>query len=245
MQSNETIKSMTRAQSYPQIKKELASHARPDKARLLQSFFKTGPGQYGEGDIFIGVTVPETRSVAKSNLEIDENTLNKLLQSPIHEERLLALVIWVLRFKKADQSGKKSIFQAYLKSTKHINNWDLVDLSAPSIVGAWLLDKDKSLLYKLAKSKLLWERRIAIVSTYSMIKNGDFEPTIKICEMLLGDKEDLMHKACGWMLREVAKKDKKVLEIFLEKHIKNMPRTMLRYAIERFPEKERKAYLQK
>lgn len=227
------------------IDQDLQSLANPQKAKILQGFFKTGPGQYGEGDIFLGIIVPEQRKVAKKHIDLSLPEIQNLLDSKIHEYRLTALFILVDKYKKADHNGKKEIVNFYLKnaSENNINNWDLVDLSAPNIVGDFLLDNDRKILYNLAKSKDLWEKRIAILSTFAFIRKGDFSDTLKISEILLNDKHDLIHKAVGWMLREVGKKDQKVLEEFLDKHCRVMPRTMLRYAIEKFDEEKRKTYL--
>ncbi|MFH1376564.1 MAG: DNA alkylation repair protein [Candidatus Woesearchaeota archaeon] len=226
-----------------QIKKDIEDLENPEKAKLLQRFFKTGPGQYGEGDIFLGITVPLQRQIAKkyTNLSLDE--IQELLSSKIHEHRLIALLILIDKYKKADQIKKEEILNLYLKNTKYINNWDLVDLSAPNIVGDYFLEKDKSILYKLANSDNLWEKRIAVLATFTFIKNNRFDDSLKISEILLKDKHDLIHKAVGWMLREIGKKDQKTEEDFLKKHYKNMPRTMLRYSIERFSEEKRKFYL--
>jgi len=223
------------------LKKELRSKANPKKARILQRFFKTGPGEYGHGDVFLGITVPETRKLAEKYGGLKSEEAIKLLHSKIHEERLAALLILVKKF-QTDQD-KKKIYNLYLKNTRYINNWDLVDLSACKIVGDYLLDKPRSILYNLAKSKSVWERRISIIAAFSFIRNDDFEETLKISEMLLKDEHDLIHKAVGWMLREIGKRDIKAEEKFLQKHYKQMPRTMLRYALEKFPEKKRKQYL--
>jgi 3-methyladenine DNA glycosylase AlkD len=226
------------------IKKDLRKYASKKKATLLSGFFKTGRGEYGEGDVFIGVVVPDIRKVAKKYQDISLEETLMLLESPIHEERVLALFIMVLKFNKAETDAqKKVIYKAYLANTKYINNWDLVDLSSHEIVGKFLLDKPKKELYDLSKSKSLWERRIAIVSTARFIKHGQFKDTLKIAKILLKDSHDLIHKATGWMLREVGKRDINVLEYFLKKYCDKMPRTMLRYSIERFPENKRLAYL--
>jgi 3-methyladenine DNA glycosylase AlkD len=223
------------------LKKELRMEASPNKAKISQRFFKTGPGEYGEGDVFLGITVPDTRKVVKgySNLKLKE--VVRLLHSKIHEERLTALLIMVNKFQA--EKNKEKIYNLYLKNTKYINSWDLVDLSAPKIIGAYLLCKPKLILYKLAESKNIWERRISIISTFCFIKNNKFKETLKIAKILLNDEQDLIHKAVGWMLREVGKRDLKTEEEFLKKYYKRMPRTMLRYAIEKFPEKKRKKYL--
>ena len=227
------------------LKKDLLALKNPGKAKILSRFFKTGKGEYGEGDIFLGLTVPQQRQVAKKYTHLTIKELQKLLSSKIHEYRMVALFILMEKYKKAEGKEKEEIFHFYLSNTKNINNWDLVDLSAPNIVGDFLLDSDKKILYQLAKSKNLWERRIAILATYAFIKNGQFEDTLKISEILLKDTHDLIHKAVGWMLREVGKKDQEVEEKFLEKCCQQIPRTMLRYAVEKFSEEKRKFYLNK
>ena len=220
---------------------ELKSLEDKEQAALLQRFFKTGEGQYGEGDIFLGIKVPVQRSVAKKYLDLSLEDIQELLNSEIHEHRLVSLIILVEMFKRAED--QKEIFEFYLKNARRINNWDLVDLSSHKIVGAYLLDKDRDVLVEYANSDNLWEKRIAIVSTAMFIANNQFEDTLKISEILLKDNHDLIHKAVGWMLREVGKRDLETLENFLKKYYKEMPRTMLRYAIEKFPENKRKAYL--
>ena len=225
------------------INSEIEKLANKKQAELLQRFFKTGKGEYGEGDIFLGIKVPVQRQVAKQFKDLDMENIKILLNSKIHEKRLIALLILILQYGKADEKSKKDIFDFYLKNTKNINNWDLVDLSAPNIVGNFLLNKDREILYELAKSENLWEKRISIVSTFAFIRNNQLDDCLKVAEILLNDKHDLIHKAVGWMLREVGKKDEKVLKIFLRKHYKNMPRTMLRYSIERFDEEDRKNWL--
>lgn len=227
-----------------QIQKDLRSLAKPDKISIYKNFFKTGKGEYGEGDEFIGVTVPDTRKVAKDNLDISFKDLELLLKSKIHEDRMCALLVLVYKFEKAEsEAEKKEIIDFYIKNHLSGNNWDLIDCVADKLLGKWLIDKDKSILYKYAESTNLWERRIAVISTFNFIKNNQFMDTLKISEILLEDKHDLIHKAVGWMLREIGKRDLKILENFLKQHYKQMPRTMLRYSIERFPEKIRKAYL--
>ena len=225
------------------VQTELKVLANPEKAKILQRFFKTGKGEYGEGDIFLGIMVGDSRKVAKKHASISFPELKKLLASKIHEERLVALLILVQKFSKGSEAEKKGVFDFFLENTVHINNWDLVDLSADKIVGEFLFDKPKAVLRKLAKSSNLWERRIAILSTFAFIKRNSFDQTLKVSKMLLSDEHDLIHKAVGWMLREVGKRDLAVEENFLKKHYKAMPRTMLRYAIEKFDEKKRKAYL--
>lgn len=213
-------------------------------AKTMQWFFKTGPGEYGEGDVFAGLKVPAQRKIAKEFTHLNFSELTDLLSSEIHEERLIALLILVNQYQKSDALKKEEIFNYYLDNIKGINNWDLVDLSAPKIVGEHLLSRDKKLLFKFAKSKNLWERRISILSTYTFIKAGKLDTTLAISDILLGDEHDLIHKAVGWMLREVGKQDLSAEEKFLKSRYKKMPRTMLRYAIERFPDSKRKKYLQ-
>lgn len=272
------------------LRKQLKSKSNPRKAKLLQGFFKTGKGEYAEGDVFLGLTSARIKEIADNFKDLSFKEIQELLKSKIYEERVAALRILIHQFqsvmrshnnKDARQSGtammrhsaltrqsaltrksgqnkekgneRKKLFDFYLKNTKYINNWDLVDMSAPKIVGEYLAIKLKHLstktqnckkiLYKLAKSKNLWERRIAIISTLAFIVKNDFEDALKISEILLNDKHDLIHKAVGWMLREVGKRDLAQEEKFLKKHYKVMPRTMLRYAIEKFPEKKRKMYL--
>jgi 3-methyladenine DNA glycosylase AlkD len=215
----------------------------PDRARMSQSFFKTGPGQYGEGDVFIGITVPVLRKLAKEIPTLPVSEVVRLLRSPLHEARLLALFVLVRAYQRGDDVSRGNIYTRYLKNTRHINNWDLVDCSAEHIVGAHLWARDRSVLGALAASDLLWERRIAILATFHFIKRGAFAETLRIAERVLGDPEDLIHKATGWMLREVGKRDLAAEEAFLKKHGRSMPRTMLRYAIEKFPEDLRQRYL--
>ena len=227
------------------FEKEFKKISNPRQAKVLQRFFKTGKGEYGEGDIFLGVKVPDQRKIANKFSELSLKDLEELLKSEIHEYRMTALLVLIKQYEKADEEDKKKIFDFYLKNSRNINNWDLVDISAPKIVGDFLLDKSKSILYKLAKSNNLWEKRIAIISTIAFIRNNEFDDTLKISKILLKDQHDLIHKAVGWMLREVGKRDQKVEEEFLKKHYSKMPRVMLRYAIERFEEKKRKFYLEK
>jgi 3-methyladenine DNA glycosylase AlkD len=226
-----------------QIRSELKQSSNPSKAKILQSFFKTGPGEYGEGDIFVGVTVPELRRLAQQFPSLSLKQIQCLLYSSIHEERLVALIILINQYKRAPELQKKELYLFYCQNAKHVNNWDLVDISSPHIVGDYLHDKSKSVLIKLAKSDNLWERRIAIVSTLYFIRQQCFGTTLKLAQILLYDKEELIHKAVGWMLREVGKRDQATEELFLNRYYNHMPRTMLRYAIERFPEKKRIAYL--
>lgn len=223
----------------------LKADSTAERALVSARYFKTGPGQYGEGDIFIGLTVPQVRSIVRTFKELPLPEIEKLLHSPIHEERLTALLILVSRFEHSKESTlQKEIMDLYLKNTKYVNNWDLVDTSAPYILGPYLWKQPKSLLTKLARSKSLWERRIAMLSTFYFIKQGDCKEALQIAELLLTDSHDLMHKAVGWMLREIGSKcGREILKAFLSKHYKELPRTTLRYAIEHFPQNERKAWL--
>jgi len=222
------------------LKEELERNKDAEKAKVYSRFFKTGKGEYGEGDLFLGLSVPKQRKIAKNYIDLNLDEIQELLLSKIHEHRLVALMILIFKYKK---NFDKEIVDFYLQNTKNINNWDLVDLSAYQILGHYLLDKDKSILYKLAKSDNLWEKRISIISTYEFIKNNKFEDTLEISEILLNDKHDLIHKAVGWMLREVGKRNLETEEEFLKKYYKQMPRTMLRYSIEKFWEEKRKFYL--
>jgi 3-methyladenine DNA glycosylase AlkD len=226
-----------------ELKKTIRANANKDHAKTMQWFFKTGKGEYGEGDKFVGIKVPVQRKIAKQFGGLDLKDLQKLLNSQIHEERLISLLILVEKYDKANEKVKEKIYSFYKKNTRKINNWDLVDLSAPKIMGIHLLNRDKQILYKFAHSKNLWEKRISIISTYSFIKNHDFKTTLEISDILLNDDHDLIHKAVGWMLREVGKQDLITLEKFLKSRYNKMPRTMLRYSIEKFPEKKRKKYL--
>jgi 3-methyladenine DNA glycosylase AlkD len=225
------------------VQDQLRSLSSPEAAALAARFFKTGPGQYGEGDVFLGLRAAELHKLAKEHRALSFDELRLLLRSEIHEDRLLALLILGVRASKSDEATKKEVYELYLAHTQHINNWDLVDASAREIVGGYLADKSREPLYLLAASQNLWERRISIVATHYFIRQNDFVDTLRVAERLLGDREDLIHKAVGWMLREVGKKHQPTLEAFLRRHAKTMPRTMLRYAIERFPETIRLAYL--
>jgi 3-methyladenine DNA glycosylase AlkD len=225
------------------IRSKLRKLGNKQRARILQGYFKTGQGGYGKGDIFIGVRVPEIRKLAGEYQDISTTDVQKLLKSPIHEERLLALIILVIKYSKGNDVVKKRIYRLYLKNTRHINNWDLVDLSAEKIVGDYLTDKSKEPLYNLAKSNSLWERRISIMATFHFIRQNNFVETLRVVTVLLSDKEDLIHKAAGWMLREIGKRHMSTEEKFLNEHSREMPRTMLRYAIERFPESKRQSYI--
>lgn len=221
---------------------DLNAYANPKKAKDCAWFFKTGKGEYGEGDVFLGITVPLQRKLAKKYKDLSLKHTEQLLSSKIHEHRLTALFILIDKYRKGD---KEEIVNLYLKNAKRVNNWDLVDSSAHHILGDYLLDKPRNILYKLAKSKNLWEKRIAIISTAAFINKNDFKDTLRISEILLNDDHDLIHKAVGWMLREVGKKDQSVEEKFLKKYHKTMPRTMLRYAIEKFSPAKRKFYMKR
>lgn len=227
-----------------ELRRELRGRADPKRAESAKRFFKTGPGEYGEGDVFIGVPVPAIRALASRYRNLDKDNILGLLQSAIHEERALALVIMIHQFKRGNMPLKRDMFELYLSYTTCINNWDLVDLSAEHIVGAYLNGGPKGVLYTLARSSNLWERRIAILATFHYIKNGRHGDTFRIAEILLTDRHDLIQKAVGWMLREVGKRcSLEAEESFLRPHYRQMGRTALRYAIERFPEEKRLAYL--
>lgn len=228
-----------------EIQARLRQEADAGDAVTLQGFFKTGPGEYGEGDVFIGVKVPKIRALVKDFWRADETLVRQLLASAIHEERFLALMILVRQFEKGSEVDRRRIFRLYLSHTDRINNWDLVDLSAPNIVGEYLSDKSRRPLYRLVKSPSLWERRIAMLATFALIRRREFDDALAMADRLLHDQEDLIHKAVGWMLREIGKRDMGVLETFLKPRCTGMPRTMLRYAIERFPEERRQRYLRR
>jgi 3-methyladenine DNA glycosylase AlkD len=220
------------------VRRQLQALANPADAAIMQRFFKTGPGEYGEGDVFFGIKVPPQRAVAKANVDLPTEQVSKLLASKVHEHRSVALMIWVLQFQKGDAAKQKQIHDLYLAHTRWINNWDLVDLSAPTIIG-WLTDRSHTPLMKLAKSKSLWERRIAVVGSFAFIRKSQFDTTLELVRRLLDDEHDLMHKACGWMLREVYKRNADICLRFLNEHIRRLPRTTLRYAIERCDERTR------
>ena len=226
-----------------ELELDLKKYSDEGRGKLLQGFFKTGKGEYGEGDIFLGLTMGQNRELAGKYSELKFEEIQELLDTKIHEKRMIALVILVNKFKKSNEEERKEIFDFYLKNTNNINNWDLVDVTCHKIVGAYLLDKDRTILYNLAKSEMLWEKRISVISTFAFIDNNDFKDALKIAEILLKDSHDLIHKAVGWMLREIGKKNQDVEEGFLKKHYQIMPRTMLRYAIERFEENLRLGYL--
>mgnify|MGYP001567435667 CR=1 FL=1 len=230
-----------------ELKTELQKFANPSQAKILQKFFKTGKGQYGEGDVFLGLKSQQIQEVAGRFHNLNFKDIQELLDSKIHEERMCALRILMIQYKKAkkDLLKRREIFEFYLRNTKKINNWDLVDVSAPHIVGDFLQREGAQILKQLAMSENVWEKRIAIVSTYAFVRKRIFGETLAIADMLLNDKHDLIQKAVGWMLREVGKRNKNVLEIFLSTRHKEMPRTMLRYAIEKFPDEERKKWMKK
>ncbi len=215
----------------------------PETAQVLRGFFKTGPGQYGEGDVFLGIKVTPLRLLARDFQTLPLPEAEKLLRSELHEARMLALLILVRAFGRGDDSARTAVYDLYRSNTARINNWDLVDASAEHIVGGYLAERDRQPLYELAASAGLWERRIAIVATQHFIRQGDFADTLKLAALLLADRADLIHKAVGWMLREIGKRDEATAEAFLREHYRRMPRTMLRYAIERLPEPRRREYL--
>jgi len=225
-------------------REEIRALANKEIAKHSLRFFKTGKGEYGYSDIFLGVRAPKIRLIAKKHIDISIADMKMLIQSKYHEERFLGLIILVNKYSKSkDKKTINQLYKIYISSFKYINNWDLVDVTCPHVTGKHLIDKDRSILYKWAKSDNLWTKRIAIVSTFSFIRQNDLEDTFKIAEILLQDKHDLIHKAVGWMLREAGKRDLEKEEMFLKKYYRGMPRTMLRYAIEKFPESKRQKYL--
>jgi 3-methyladenine DNA glycosylase AlkD len=226
-----------------QLHRDIRKVSTRARAKISQSFFKTGRGEYGEGDRFLGTAVPDLRKLSVKYQDLRTSDLVPLLKSRWHEERLLALIILVRQYERADQAGRNAIYKLYLAHTRFINNWDLVDASADAIVGAHLYDRDRAPLHKLAQSRSVWERRIAMLASFHYIKKGEYEDALTIAELLLRDEHDLIHKAVGWMLREIGKRDQAVEERFLKSQAARMPRTMLRYAIERFPEPLRRRYL--
>lgn len=230
-------------ETHREARAALRREARPAKARFLKSFFKSGPGEYAEGDVFLGLTVPTTRRIAKRFVTLPLPELRKLLLSKIHEERLLALVILVERYARGTEDARREIFGFYVANLRGVNNWDLVDCSAHHIVGAWLERRDKRLVLRWAASADLWERRVAMVSCFHEIRLGRMKHPLEVARRLVHDPEDLIQKAVGWMLREIGKRDAGAERRFLDRHAHAMPRTMLRYAIERFPESERRHYL--
>lgn len=229
--------------SVDEIHAKLQALADPERAAVLRRFFKTGPGQYGEGDVFLGLRVPQVRRLAGIYRSLPPTEALRLLQSPIHEARLLALILLIRLYVRGDAPLKETIYGEYLRNTRFINSWDLVDVSAEHIVGAHLRSGSRARLHALAVSPLLWDRRISIMATFHFIKHSEFEETLHIAQLLLHDPEDLIHKAVGWMLREIGKRHRPAEERFLREHCRTMPRTMLRYAVERFPEELRQCYL--
>ena len=226
-----------------QLISDMQQLANPEKAVTIAGFFKTGKGEYGEGDLFMGIPVPEQRKIARKYSLMSLKDLQKLISSKIHEHRLTALLILVIKYSKAHIKIREDIVNFYLKNIRHINNWDLVDLSADKILGPHLWERDNSILFNMATSQNLWERRIAIMTTFHFIKNNQFRDTLALAEILLHDRHDLIHKAVGWMLREIGKRDQETEERFLLKYYTKMPRTMLRYAIEKFDDNKRRFYL--
>jgi len=225
-------------------REEIRALANKEIAQHSLRFFKTDKGEYGHGDLFLGVRAPKIRLIAKKHIDISITDMKTLIQSKYHEERFLGLIILVNKYAKTkDKKNRNQLYKIYVSSFKYINNWNLVDVTCPHVTGKHLIDKDRTILYKWAKSEDLWTKRIAMVSTFSFIRKNDLEDTFKIAEILLQDKHDLIHKAVGWMLREAGKRDIKKEEAFLKKHYKTMPRTMLRYSIEKFPETKRQKYL--
>lgn len=225
------------------VRTALKNLADPKRAKTSQWFFKTAKGEYGEGDIFLGITVPEERKIAKKFKDIALSEVKKLLESAVHDHRFVALEILVFKYEAGTERERKAVVEFYLKHRKWVNNWDLVDTSASYILGDWLLKKPRSILYTLARSKSLWDRRIAVVATWALIRENDLKDIFKLSAILLKDREDLIHKAVGWMLREAGKKSEPALKAFLRKYASRMPRTMLRYAIEKFTHAKRKQYL--
>jgi len=227
-----------------QALQELKEKSNKDIAEHSARFFKTAKGEYGEGDKFLGIRVPVARSLVKKwlNMTLEEN--EKLLRSPYHEAQLAAVILLSEKFKQASHEAQETIYKIYLENTTYINNWDIVDSSSHKILGAYLLERSHAPLFSLVTSKNLWERRIAIISSYYFIKRQNFDTALSLIELTLNDEEDLIHKASGWMLREIGKQNRKTAENFLDQHYQNMPGTMLRYAIEKFPQSKRKQYLQ-
>jgi 3-methyladenine DNA glycosylase AlkD len=218
-----------------ELRRRMRAQADDRRAAVSLRFFKTGPGEYGEGDRFIGLTLPQMRRLERDATDSPMDDIVELLRSPIHEERLLALLVLVRQFRKANERTRSMIYRLYYRHRRFVNNWDLVDLSAPTIVGQHLEQRDRSVLYRLARSKNLWDRRIAMIATQHFIRQNDFKDALAVAKMLLEDREDLIHKASGWMLREIGKRDFSAEEAFVRKHVRAMPRTMLRYAVEKWP----------
>lgn len=234
---------MPKAPTAGSIRKRLREHSDSDDARFLQRFFKTGRGEYGEGDRFLGIRVPIVRRLAMELRELPLDQIEALLHDRWHEARLLALILLGDAYERGSPSERAAIFDLYLSNTDHINNWDLVDVSAARVVGAHLANRPRKLLDRLARSPKLWERRIAIIATQAFIRNGELDDTIRLANVLLHDSHDLIHKAVGWMLREVGNRDRTRLEAFLDEHAREMPRTMLRYAIEKLPPADRRRFM--
>lgn len=236
----------TKLRRLTDLKNELKKHANPQRALVSKSFFKTGKGEYGEGDVFLGLAVPDQRKIAKEFKTLPLSDVQKLLKSKIHEERFVALVLLVMRYQSGDESVKKDIFERYLSMSKWINNWDLVDTSAPQIVGDYCWrTKDRQTLKNLIKSSDLWERRIGVLATLTFIRQGDVKLTLELSQKLLNDPHDLIHKAVGWMLREAEPRSPQEVKKFLDLHAARMPRIMLRYAIEKFSAPERSKLMRK
>lgn len=234
---------MTRAPRSTDILRRLRAMSTPGRAKGVATFFKTGPGEYGEGDRFLGVTVPDIRRLSRTLDGVSDTTLMTLLRSRWHEARLLALVTLVRHYERGDERRRRVIYRLYLANRARIDNWDLVDASSAYIIGPHLVGRDPAVLHRLARSRRVWDRRIAVLATFHFIKLGRPGETLRLAGRLLDDPHDLMHKAVGWMLREIGKRDRAALEAFLRKHAHRMPRTMLRYAIERLPEPRRRRYL--
>jgi 3-methyladenine DNA glycosylase AlkD len=228
-----------------ELKQKLDSLADPINQQQTQGFFKTGKGDYAEGDIFLGIRTPMLRKLAAQYQDLSLDDAEQLLQSPIHEQRSIALMLWVAQFPKADKTQQQRLFERYLQNTKFINNWDLVDISAPTLVGQYLLEKEREILYKLVASESLWERRIAVVATLTFIRHQQFEDILKFAKLLLNEPHDLIHKAVGWMLREAGKQNLSVLKAFIDEYDTQLPRTTLRYAIEHFDEEQRQFHLKR
>jgi 3-methyladenine DNA glycosylase AlkD len=226
-----------------EIIQHLVEIGSPEDAAFAQRYFKTGPGQYGEGDHFLGIRAPVMRKLARAHLSVTLGTCAALLRSRYHEARLLGVLILALKSERGDDRVREAVYELYLRNTARVNNWDLVDVSAPRIVGGYLAERNRSVLVRLARSASLWERRIAILATQHFIRRGEFDDTFRIADLLLEDREDLIHKATGWMLREVGNRDRAAEEAYLKTRYARMPRTMLRYAIEKFPEPRRRQYL--
>lgn len=233
----------TRSASAAQIEAHLHEIGDPEHARFVAGYFRTGPGEYGEGDRFLGIRIPVLRALVREYRGVSIDTLAVLLRSEWHEARLFALLLLVDAYRRADAETRESIYRLYLENTRYVNNWDLVDSSAPYIVGPHLEERDRSVLDRLARSEVLWERRIAMLATQHFIRQGEFVTTLRIANLLVKDEHDLIHKAVGWMLREVGNRDREAEEVFLQRHHRTMPRTMLRYAIEKFPPDLRQRYL--